>query len=46
MCLHVERCTGVKMLSEVRGVGLTGAGLTSLYEPPGVDAMNQNGGPS
>lgn len=34
------------MLSEVRGAGLTGAGLTSCYEPPGVDTMNQAGGPS
>ena len=42
----MERCTGAKMLSEVRGVGLTGAGLISRYEPPGVDAMNQTGGPS
>lgn len=42
----MDRYTGVKMLSEVRSVGLTGAGLTSCYEPPGVDATSQTGGPS
>ena len=42
----MDRYTVVKMLSEVRGVGHTGAGFTSCYEPPGMDATSQTGGPS
>lgn len=40
MCLCVSVCICVQVPTEARVLGASGAGVTSGYEPPNMDAVN------